>query len=155
MKECRYRFRFLNHEVEGSGPAKAVKIVGLVLLGLAGVTVLGLVFGLLVRWLWNALMPVVFGLPEVGFWQAVGLVVLAHLLFGGDHSHRVERSRKGKAGKDSFQTEMENDYRRFWSEEGREAFRNWLSGNNVEKDREEAPVQPESPPGNSVPPPQH
>ncbi len=33
--------------------------------------------------LWNALMPQLFALPQVDYLQAVGLLVLARLLFGG------------------------------------------------------------------------
>lgn len=46
------------------------------------------VFGALVMVLWNWLMPCIFGLPELTFWQAVGLLVLCKLLFGGVmHGH--------------------------------------------------------------------
>ena len=31
--------------------------------------------------LWNWLMPSIFGLPEIGFWQACGLQLLATILF--------------------------------------------------------------------------
>ena len=40
-------------------------------------------FGGAVLHLWNALMPEIFGLPLIGFWQAVGLLSLSWLLFGG------------------------------------------------------------------------
>ncbi|MFT3907775.1 MAG: hypothetical protein QM718_15870 [Steroidobacteraceae bacterium] len=33
--------------------------------------------------LWNALLPALFGLAHIGFWQALGLLVLSRLLFGG------------------------------------------------------------------------
>jgi hypothetical protein len=33
--------------------------------------------------LWNALLPDVFGLPVINYWQATGLFVLARILFGG------------------------------------------------------------------------
>src|SRR3954449_6273056 len=36
-----------------------------------------------VRSLWNWLMPGIFGLPHIGFWQALGLLVLSRILFGG------------------------------------------------------------------------
>jgi len=36
-----------------------------------------------VRELWNWLMPVIFGLPHIGFWQALGLLLLSRILFGG------------------------------------------------------------------------
>jgi hypothetical protein len=40
-------------------------------------------FGLAVMALWNALLPAIAGLPEITFWQAVGILVLARILFGG------------------------------------------------------------------------
>ena len=40
-------------------------------------------FGWLVMLLWNWLMPVIFGLPEISFLQAAGLLVLCKILFGG------------------------------------------------------------------------
>lgn len=45
----------------------------------------GTVFGFVVMWLWNWLMPVLFGLHAISFWQALGLVVLSKILFGGFH----------------------------------------------------------------------
>ena len=33
--------------------------------------------------LWNYLMPAIFGLHVITFWQAVGLLLLGRLLFGG------------------------------------------------------------------------
>lgn len=36
--------------------------------------------GLVTAWLWNALMPAIFGLPAISFWQALGLLVLSRLL---------------------------------------------------------------------------
>ena len=41
------------------------------------------VFGFVVTHLWNYLMPGLFGLRTITFWQAVGLMVLGRLLFGG------------------------------------------------------------------------
>ncbi|PSK80872.1 hypothetical protein [Prolixibacter denitrificans] len=37
--------------------------------------------------LWNALMPDIFNLPEITFWQAAGLQILARLFFGGFRPH--------------------------------------------------------------------
>lgn len=44
----------------------------------------------LVMLLWNWLMPTLFGLPLIGFWQAVGLTILGGLLTGG-----IKITRKG------------------------------------------------------------
>lgn len=47
--------------------------------------------GCSVMWLWNWLMPSIFGLPVLTFWQSVGLLVLCRLLVGnigfGTHHH--------------------------------------------------------------------
>ena len=41
----------------------------------------------LVMLLWNWLMPDMFGLAAIGFWQALGLLVLVRILFGGMGRH--------------------------------------------------------------------
>ena len=41
------------------------------------------VFSFAVMRLWNWLMPALFGAHEITFWQAVGLLVLCKILFGG------------------------------------------------------------------------
>ena len=40
-------------------------------------------FSLAVMLLWNALMPAIFGLGAVDFFQAAGLLILSRLLLGG------------------------------------------------------------------------
>lgn len=40
-------------------------------------------FGFFTMLLWNALVPELFHGPSVTFWQAVGIVVLSHILFRG------------------------------------------------------------------------
>jgi len=55
---------------------KAVVVVGLVTLGITS-------FGQIVQHLWNWLMPTLFRLPAIGFWQALGLMALSWILFGG------------------------------------------------------------------------
>lgn len=52
----------------------------LAILGLAAFIALG---GGIVLWLWNALLPGLFGWPALTFWQAVGLLALCRILFGG------------------------------------------------------------------------
>jgi hypothetical protein len=37
--------------------------------------------GLPLMWLWNWLMPTIFNLPEITFWQALGLNALATIFF--------------------------------------------------------------------------
>jgi len=53
--------------------------------GLALFAALAFLFGLFVMLLWNWLMPAIFGLGTITYWQAWGLVVLAHILFKSSH----------------------------------------------------------------------
>jgi len=41
------------------------------------------VFSFVVMWLWNWLMPALFGWHVITFWQALGVLVLSKILFGG------------------------------------------------------------------------
>ena len=54
-----------------------------VLKGIAIAVVAGAAVGLVVMSLWNWLMPALFGLRLITFWQALGLFLLGKLLFGG------------------------------------------------------------------------
>jgi hypothetical protein len=39
-------------------------------------------FGAITMLLWNALMPLLFHLPAINFWQALGLLLLGRIFFG-------------------------------------------------------------------------
>lgn len=61
----------------------------------AFVIIASAVFGWAVTGLWNWLMPPLFGLGTITFWQALGLFLLGRILFGGfrgfgrgHHRHR-------------------------------------------------------------------
>ena len=72
--------------------ARCIKIGLLVVAGVAAVTGV-------VMLLWNALLPQLFaGASPIGYWQALGVLVLSRLLFGGLrggghgrwHAHRAQ-----------------------------------------------------------------
>jgi len=69
---------------------KMIVLTPLALLGLALFVAIG---GAVVMLLWNWLMPALFGLPQVGFWQALGLLALSRILFGGFGGRGFRRSR--------------------------------------------------------------
>jgi len=56
------------------------------LLFIGGALIGLIVFILVFRWIWNHTVPAVFGLKEITFWQALGILILASILTGG---HRV------------------------------------------------------------------
>jgi hypothetical protein len=62
---------------------RVLRGIKILLLALVIATALGFV----VKGLWNALMPQIFGWNHITFWQALGLLVLSKILFGGFHRH--------------------------------------------------------------------
>ena len=60
------------------------KMFWIVPLGIVGLAL----FIYAAMWLWNSLMPALFGLTALSYWQTAGLLVLARMFvgFGGGHS---------------------------------------------------------------------
>ncbi len=72
--------------------------------------------GEVVMQLWNWLLPMLFGWRHINFWQALGLLVLCRLLFGG-MSHGSNRSgwRRRKAAQWEAMTPEEREkFRQSW-----------------------------------------
>jgi|RhiMetdeSRZDD1v2_1073273.scaffolds.fasta_scaffold142202_4 hypothetical protein len=66
-------------------------------LGILGIVLFIFLGGWIVMSLWNALLPPLFGLRAVSFWQALGILLLCRILFGGFgmSGRRGSRSRHG------------------------------------------------------------
>jgi hypothetical protein len=124
-------------------------IAGAVVGGVVLATLFALAFGWLVRLLWNWLMPELFGLGEITYWQAFGIVVLAKILFGAfgggppaaaaaAHHHHMKKQyqRHGPWEWDDEEWNVGGSYRnwkyfsRYWKEEGRAAFETFLERMN-------------------------
>jgi hypothetical protein len=58
-------------------------IVGTIVKVIVFLIIAIVVFGNVVHSLWNWLMPALFHLPLITFWQALGLMALGWILFGG------------------------------------------------------------------------
>ncbi|MBN1696365.1 MAG: hypothetical protein JW881_02520 [Spirochaetales bacterium] len=81
--------------------------IPMILGGLVIVFFLSFLFGLLVMVLWNWLMPVIFGLPVITYWQAWGLVLLSHILIkGGPGGHNHDHHERGDEWKNKFRMRM-------------------------------------------------
>lgn len=59
---------------------KIIAAFGLVVLVLVLAFIFAALFALPLMLLWNWLMPVIFDLPIIGFWQAFGLMFLSRLV---------------------------------------------------------------------------
>ena len=51
--------------------------------------------GLAVMLLWNAILPAVLGVAALTYWQAIGILALSRLLFGGFHRGGPWGGRRG------------------------------------------------------------
>ena len=60
---------------------------------MAGMLLFGFVGGQVVKLLWNWLLPPLFDLRPVTFWQALGLLALCRILFGGHGFSRANSRR--------------------------------------------------------------
>jgi len=92
---------------------KAVKILVMVVVAITA-------FGFVTMELWNWLVPAVFGLKMITFAQALGLLVLSKILFGGFHKH-------GGGGGRGWKRHMEERWATMTPEE-REKFRAGMRG---------------------------
>ena len=80
---------------------RTTKLILIAPLAILGMAIFCWIGGQLVMLLWNWLTPTLFGLPQITFWQALGLLALCRILFGGfglggggnRHSHRRMEAR--------------------------------------------------------------
>jgi hypothetical protein len=62
-------------------------------LGIVGVLLFVAAGGEIVRELWNWLLPPIFGWSQISFWQALGMLALCRILFGGFGGPSFPRSK--------------------------------------------------------------
>ncbi len=70
---------------------------GKVLFFLLAAAAFVLIVGGVVMWLWNAILPDLTGVRAIKLWEAVGLLVLSRILFGGLNMGRYRRFGKKRA----------------------------------------------------------
>lgn len=61
---------------------KVLYAIGLAFITLSTVLLFALIWAVVIRWAWNSLMPYLFNLKEISYWQAYAFSVLAGS-FGG------------------------------------------------------------------------
>ena len=95
------------------------KLIFLAPLAILGMLLFVAIGGAVVQQLWNWLLPSLFGWRQITFWQAVGLLALSRILFGGFGRHGFYRS--------SFRRRMAERWDRMTPEE-RERVRQGMRG---------------------------
>jgi hypothetical protein len=133
MNENQFNYPARRHPI-----FKGLRIAGMTVFGIVAAAIFALVFGIFVMLLWNWLMPTIFGLVSITYWQAFGIVILAKLIFGAlgrgrehfhaksNYHHRMMdwgpfKDRWWKCGRDEWKY-----YQDFWKEEGKNEFENYI-----------------------------
>ena len=116
---------------------KIVKVIGFALIG----TALVLVLGFVVMYLWNAILPDVLGVKTITFWQAMGIFVLAKILFGGFKGGHHKKQEWRRKMHDKWE-QMSPEERQQWKQN----MRNWCGqwGKPMPPTNTEAPINPSS-----------
>lgn len=139
--------------MEAESTIKVLKMIGMVILGIGA----AFLFGWVVQLLWNWLMPMIFNLMTLTYWQAIGVLILSCILFGriggGDGSSDKKKKSKGNHPiRDEIKKEIEKEiekefakeagkvtnaacedmYDKWWEEHGKDSFMNYAkqSGND-------------------------
>jgi positive regulator of sigma E activity len=76
-------------------------------------------FGFAVMFLWNWLIPEIFGGPTVTYWQAMGLLLLSHILVRGWHGSDYWKSNRWKHRMEEKLAAMTPEEREKFKEEWR------------------------------------
>ena len=115
---------------------KILRILGMVIAGLLFAVVFALAFGFLVQYLWNWLLPPLFGFRTITFLQAFALIILSKILFSGighsggkhskvhEHGYCEEQFHHGLHG--GFSGDDRKYFGKFWDEEGKTLFKEYI-----------------------------
>jgi len=93
---------------------RTLKLILIAPLAILGIFLFIAIGGEIVLHLWNWLLPPLFGWRQITFWQALGILVLSRILFGGWGSHG--------SGRPNFRRRMKERCEHMTPEE-RERFR--------------------------------
>lgn len=99
---------------------RALRFIGFAIL-FTGLT------GLAVMMLWNALLPAILGVSVITFWQALGLLVLSRILFGGFGRGGWQRGRgwRGGHGRSEWKQKMTERWQNMTPEQREQMKQQW------------------------------
>ena len=70
---------------------RAVRFMKMFIFLIVVISIFAAGFGQAVLHIWNLLMPALFGLHQISYWQALGLLSLCWILFGGPRGWMAPR----------------------------------------------------------------
>jgi hypothetical protein len=116
------------------------RVLGMVFLGITFAASIALIFAGLVMLLWNCLMPELFNLPVITYWQSAGLIFLCRILFSSFGSCSSKSSKKEDfekwMGCNKEESEFgQKNYQKFWHEKGKNCFKEYFNKFEKNKDK--------------------
>lgn len=119
---------YFKHKMRGKSPGE---IVGMIIFGAIFIIGLAILLGFVIMWLWNWLMPMIFGLTTLTYWQAVGVFILFKILLGGCGGFGGKDKKSSKKSSCTSDTKREfskwKHYDSFWKEEGNKAYDDYVN----------------------------
>jgi len=115
--------------INGNSGFSVFKLIGF------GVIIAGLViaFGSVIMLLWNSLMPEIFGLGKISYFQGIGLLLLSRILIGGfgdgNKSQQKRYEKTYQMGPVTVQKGLNKEdelYDKWWEAEGEASFENFI-----------------------------
>lgn len=113
-----------------------------VIFGSIFMVAMAFLFGYFVMLLWNWLMPVLFHLGTINYWQAFGIIILCKLLFGSFRFGRPGHWKGKRPWRNDWQENMDwrdngdwdlkggwhqwRYYKDYWRTEGKAAFEKYI-----------------------------
>lgn len=85
---------------------RSKKLIFMAPLAILGMLLFVAIGGTLVQQLWNWLLPSLFGLRRISFWQALGLLALCRILFGASGRRCFQRSQMTPEQRERFRQGM-------------------------------------------------
>lgn len=138
---------YFKHKLRSKNPAV---IAGTILFIIILAALFFVLFGYVIMYLWNWLMPAIFGLTTITFWQAIGICLLSKILFGGfgggdKSSSKEDKCRSKKSGKKSSSDFSKwKHYESFWQEEGEKAYEEYILRQSQSSTDQEPPTENEN-----------
>lgn len=124
------------------GPLRFFRFLGMGIVGILTAGIFAFLFGFFVMKLWNWLVPSLFQLRMINFWEGFGLVLLARLIFGSichghEYSHHKHFTRRWEwrmhwDDSDGEEWKIKGGWRNWryydewWRKEGKSRFEQYL-----------------------------
>lgn len=124
-----------------------IEIIGMIVFGAIAIVGLAILFGFVLMWLWNWLMPTLFGLSTVTYWQAVGLFILFKILLGGCGSGGSSKKKSKKEWECEDDKKSKSDFNKwehydeFWKKEGDAMYKEFVEKKQNPEQQENSHIE--------------